>query len=199
MRVTSPVALKEWAALCAGLDAGEQSVLVRKGGIREPRAAVGQAPTFSLEHRGFWLLPTWFHAREPGRDRDLAPAARARLPQVLADAPPPGRLHFRLWAEVDAAVEVRDLARLDRLGDAHGLGRECVADRFAYRKPGLWVLFLRTYRSGQLLDLPDRAEYAGCHSWVDLAEELAGAVEPVLTDREHGARVAELRSALGDG
>ncbi|MFZ6184537.1 DUF1802 family protein [Nannocystis pusilla] len=197
MRVTSPVALKEWAVLCAGLGTGEQSMLVRKGGIREPRAA-GQAPTFTPEHRGFWLLPTWFHAREPGRERDLAPPARARLPRVLADAPPAGRLHLSLWAEVDAAVEVHELARLARLGDAHGLAPRCVADRFAYRKPGLWVLFLRTYRSGQVIDIADRAEYAGCHSWVDLAEVAAGDVEPVLTDREHAARVAELRSALGD-
>lgn len=197
MRVTSPVALKEWAVLCARLEAGEQSVLVRKGGIREPRAP-GQAPTFSPEHRGFWLLPTFFHAREPGRDVDLAPAARARLPQVLADAPPPGVLRLRLWAEVDLALEVHDLAGLDRLGDRHGLDAGCVADRFAYRKPGLWVLFLRTYRSGQVSEIADRAEYAGCHSWVDLAEEVTGDVEPVLSDREHAERRADLRSALGD-
>jgi hypothetical protein len=197
MRVTSPIALKEWAVLCARLGAGEQSVLVRKGGIREPRAP-GEAGTFAPEHRGFWLMPTYFHAREPGRDVDLAPAARARLPQVLAAAPPAGRLRFELWAAVDAAIAVDDLARLDALADAHGLGGECVAARFAYRRPGLWVLLLRTYRLRQAVELPDRAEYAGCHSWVDLAEAVAGAVDPVLTDDEHEARAAALRSALGD-
>ncbi|MDC0673331.1 DUF1802 family protein [Nannocystis radixulma] len=196
MRVTSPVALKEWAVLCARLGAGEQSVLVRKGGIREPRAAVGEAPTFTPEHSGFWLLPTYFHAREPGRDRDLAPAARTLLPQVLADAPPPGRLRLQLWAEVDLAVEVRDLAHLDALADVHGLSVACVADRFAYRRPGLWVLLLRTYRTRQAIELPDLAEYAGCHSWVDLAEVVAGDVDPVLSDQEHDERRAALRSAL---
>jgi hypothetical protein len=196
MRVTSPVALKEWAVLCARLGAGEQSVLVRKGGIREPRLRAGEAPAFVPEHRGFWLLPTFFHAREPGRDRDLAPAARPLLPQLLADAPPSGRLRLQLWAELDLAVEVGDLARLDVLGEAHGLAAACVADRFAYRRPGLWVLLLRTYRSRQAVELPDLAEYAGCHSWVDLAEAVAGDVEPVLSDREHDDRRAALRSAL---
>lgn len=198
MRVTSPIALKEWAVLCARLGAGEQSVLVRKGGIREPRPAVGEAPAFVVEHRGFWLLPTYFHAREPGRDRDLAPAARALLPRVLADAPPAGRLRLALWAAVDAAIFVDDLARVAALADVHGLDPACVAARFAYRKPGLWVLFLRTYRLGQAVELPDRAEYAGCHSWVELAGDVAGEVEPVLSDDEHAARAAALRAALGD-
>lgn len=198
MRVTSPVALKEWAVLCARLGAGEQSLLVRKGGIREPRPAVGVAPSFAPEHRSFWLLPTYFHAREPGRDADLAPAARALLPQVLAAAPAPGRLRVELWAAVDAAHEVRERARLDALADAHGLGAACVDARFAYRTPGLWVLLLRTYRMRQAIELPERAEYAGCSSWVHLAEALAGDVEPVLTDREHEARAAALRSALGE-
>ncbi|HEY8375302.1 MAG TPA: DUF1802 family protein [Nannocystis sp.] len=195
MQVTSAVALKEWAVLCARLGAGEQSVLVRKGGIREPRPA-GAAPGFALEHRSFWLLPTYFHAREPGRARDLAPAARALLPAVLAAAPAPGRMRIDLWAEVDAAYEVRDRARLAALGDAHGLSPECAESRFGYRTPGLWVLLLRTYRLGQVLDLPERAEYAGCISWVHLAGELGGAVTPVLTDAEHAARAAWLRAAV---
>src|SRR5690606_10461741 len=152
---------------------------------------------FTVERRDFWLMPTYFHAREPGRDVDLAPAARAVLPRVLADAPPPGRLRLHLWAAVDLAVFVDDLARLAPLAGAHGLMPDCVAARFAYRRPGLWVLLLRTYALAQPVELPDLAEYAGCHSWVELAGELAGEVRPVLTDDEHQARAAALRSALG--
>jgi hypothetical protein len=196
MRVTSPVALKEWAVLCARLGAGEQSVLVRKGGIREPRPAAGVVPSFAPEHPSFWLLPTYFHAREAGRERDLAPAARALLPQVLAAAPAPGRLRVELWAEVDAAHEVRDRARLPALADAHGLDPACVAARFDYRTPGLWVLLIRTYRLSQAIDLADRAEYAGCTSWVHLAGDLAGDVAPVLAEDAHATRAAALRRAL---
>jgi hypothetical protein len=34
---SSAVALKEWAPTCAALGAGEQTILLRKGGIKEPR------------------------------------------------------------------------------------------------------------------------------------------------------------------
>lgn len=189
MWAQSQVALKEWAALCALTGAGRHSVLLRKGGIREPRLTV--------EHRAFWLLPTYFHAREPGRERDLAADARALLPEVLASAPPAGSLRIDLFAEVDAAYHVRERERLHALAGAHGLAPALAGERFDYREPGLWVLVLRTYRLSQPILLPDRPGYAGCVSWVHLDEALAGEASPALTDDEHAARAAAVRAALG--
>lgn len=196
MRAESSVALKEWAVLCALLGAGRHSVLLRKGGIREPRPA-GAPGTFAAEHRRFWLLPTYFHLREPGRAGDLSPEALALAPEVLAAAPPAGRLRVELFAEVEAVHEVRERARLRPLAGAHGLGEACVDARFDYRTPGLVVLVLRTYRLSQAIELADLAEYAGCVSWVHLAAGLAGDAEPVLTDDAHAARVAAVRAAVG--
>lgn len=190
MRAQSQVALKEWAAVCAPLGAGRHSVLLRKGGLREPRLAV--------EHRAFWLLPTYFHAREPGRERDLADDVRAGLPEVLAAAPPPGALRVDLYAEVAAAWHVRERERLHALAGLHGLAPALVDERFAYREPGLWVLVLRAYRLGQALTVPDLPGYAGCVSWVHLAEALAGDVSPALPDDLHAERLAAVRAALGD-
>lgn len=186
--------------LCARLGAGDQSVLVRKGGLREPRPEAGVAPSFAPQHRSFWLLPTYFHAREPGRDVDLAPAARLLLPQVVAAAPAAGRIRIELFCTVEAAWQLTDLAALGALADAHGLSPACVAARFAYRRPGLWVMFLRTYhlKGDRAFELADLAEYGGCTSWVDLASALAGDAEPVLSDAAHEARRAALRAALGD-
>lgn len=195
MRVESSVALKEWAVLCALVGAGRHSVLLRKGGIREPRPA-GQDGSFAAEHRRFWLLPTYFHLREPGREGDLAPEARALAPELLAAAPPAGRLRLELFAEVEAVREVAARERLRPLAGAHGLSEACVDARFAYRRPGLVVLILRAWRVRQAIEVADRAEYAGCVSWVHLEATLAGEAEPVLSDADHAARVAAIEAAL---
>lgn len=189
MRVESSVALKEWAVLCALVAAGRHSALLRKGGLREPGP-------FAAEHRRCWLLPTYFHLREPGRAGDLAPEAAALAADVLAAAPPAGRLRLGLFVEVVAAHAVDDRGRLRALAGAHGLSEACVEARFAYRKPGLVVMVLRAWRLRQALDFDDRAKYAGCASWVDLAGPLVGEAEPVLTDDEHAARVATIAAAL---
>src|SRR5690606_7637340 len=110
-------------------------------------------------------LPTYFHAREPGRAVDLDPAACALLPAVLAAVPAAGELRIELFAELEFAHHIDDLAALDPLRGTHGLSDSCVAARFGYRKPGLWVMFLRTYRLRQALALADLAEYGGCTSW----------------------------------
>lgn len=195
MRVESSVALKEWAVLCALVGAGRHSVLLRKGGIREPRPA-GQDGTFVAEHRRFWLLPTFFHLREPGRAGDLAPEALALAPALLDRAPPAGRLRLELFAEVVAAREVADRGRLRPLAGAHGLSEACVDGRFAYRRPGLVVLILRAWRTRQAIEIAERAEYAGCVSWVHLDAALADEAEPVLSDAAHAARVAAIEAAL---
>lgn len=196
MRVESSVALKEWAVLCALVGAGRHSVLLRKGGLREPRPA-GQGGTFAAEHRRFWLLPTFFHLREPGRAGDLAPEALALAPQLLESAPPADRLRLELFAEVDAVHEVEGRERLRALAGAHGLSEACVDARFAYRRPGLVVLILRAWRLRQAIEIADRAEYAGCVSWVHLETSLAGEAEPVLSGAEHASRVAAIEAALG--
>ena len=46
-------ALKEWAPTCAAIAAGQQTILLRKGGIKEPM--------FKPIARDFLLFPTSFH------------------------------------------------------------------------------------------------------------------------------------------
>lgn len=197
MQAATEVGLKEWASICARLGDGRQSLLLRKGGIHERRPALGAAPAFALEHREFCLLPTYFHAREPGRARDLVPAAQEELPRVLAEAPPPGALRVELFARVEAAHEVHERERLRGLDGMHAWSDACVDDRFGYRKPGLWVLVLRTYRLRQAILLPDLAEYAGCVSWVHLARAVEGEADPALSDAEHAERTLAVAAALG--
>jgi hypothetical protein len=49
------VGFKEWALVCEALGTGEQTILLRKGGIAEGRDG------FGFRHSEFFLFPTFFH------------------------------------------------------------------------------------------------------------------------------------------
>jgi hypothetical protein len=191
MHVEAEVALKEWAVVCAALGDGRQSLLLRKGGIHEKRRG-----GFAAEHRSFVLLPTYFHAQDSGRARDLVPEVRD---QLSAPDPSPGLLRIGLHATVTRLWQVGELAPLLALAGRHVLSDACVADRFAYRNPGLWVLSLRVHRLADVAVVPDRPGYAGCVSWVDLDAPVGGEATPVLGDEEHARREAGVAAILGAG
>lgn len=195
MHVEAEVALKEWAVVCGALRDGRHGLLLRKGGVREASAD----RSFHVEHRAFALLPTHFHAQDAGRARDLAPELAPALHAELAapQRPPAGLLRIDLYAEVTARWQLRELAQAQALTGLHALSPGCVADRFQYRRPGLWALHLRVYRLAAPVDLPDRPGYAGCVSWVHLDQAVRGAAAAVLSDGEHARREAALTAALG--
>ncbi len=166
-------ALKEWAVICEALAQGRQAILLRKGGIDEAAGA------FLLEHTRFWLLPTYTHQQEQG----VVAAAEPLLHQVAATRPPTGVLRLTHWAEATGVYQVRDETMALLLAQLHLWTDATVRQRFAYRSPGVNVLSVRVYRAAQAQEVPDRPKYRGCHSWVELDEELPtdGSV-PVLDD-----------------
>ncbi len=192
MHVEAEVALKEWAVVCAGLRNGRQRVLLRKGGIRE----ANPGRNFAVEHRAFALLPTYFHAQDRDRERDLIPDVHAALAELRP--PASGLLRFELHAEVTGLWWVPELAPLRALAGFHVLSDQAVADRFAYRRPGLWVLHLRTRVLRHAVELPDRPGYAGCVSWVRLDQPVGGEADAVLDDAEHTRQATLLRELLGE-
>ncbi len=181
-------ALKEWAVVCQALADGRQTLLIRKGGILEMKRG------FQVEHREFWLFPTYVHQRP----EDLIPEAQAGLAEAEAARPPEGRIALEFCASVSDVVLVSDLERLQGLSGLHILSRNCVASRFHYRnRPGVHVMVLRVYRRPAPVYLQNTPEYDGCVSWVELEQplETAGCV-PVLTDGEFEDRRAEVRARL---
>jgi hypothetical protein len=180
-------ALKEWAVICRALADGRQALLLRKGGIAE--AGDG----FQLEHRRFWLYPTYVHQQRTGIRDD----ALALLDQVEAERPPAGVVRLTHFAEVSAGLyRVHDLAGALILSGLHLWSAEAVRSRFAYRTPGLFVLPVRVYRAAQPFDLPESPAYAGCRSWVELETGLPDEGTPVLTDEAFRAVLRELDERL---
>ncbi len=183
MLATNNLALKEWAIVDQWVGSGRQVVLLRKGGIHEQR---GQ---FEVEHREFFLFPTYVHQKA----EDLVPHARDEFEAVAAAAPADRTVTIRHYAVVEEAVKVTSIEPLRALAGEHILSWPAVEGRFWYRnRPGLHVLLLRAYRLPRPLTIPNLEAYDGCVSWVDLAEALptagcAPALDEVAFARRSGA------------
>ncbi len=167
-------ALKEWAVLCRALATGQQSLLLRKGGLHDPRPRGARAReylilrsgeparadppggTFALRFRRFLLVPTDFHARAPER---AAQELRAPVHAGLAPASsrPLEERPLEAFAELRATWWIEQLDPLRQLSDAGALlySRAGVERRFApnprarrreLQRPGAWLLLVRVFR-----------------------------------------------------
>jgi hypothetical protein len=182
------IALKEWAAVCAALAAGRQTIWLRKGGMSEGPGG------FRPEHAAFWLLPTYFHERPEA----LKPEDRLLFDQA-AVPPAADRVRIDLYARVADVMLLDREAQLDRLAAQHVYGETTIRDRFNYRRPGLWLLAVQVYRA-PAVELPAWPELAGCHSWTELPRALPiDGLASVLDQATLARRLADLRAAVDAG
>jgi hypothetical protein len=182
------IAFKEWAVSCRALAEGRQSLILRKGGIAETGGE------FRPEHDRFLLYPSFFHEQHrTGIKPELLPL----LDAAEADRPPAGSIRFTHLVEVNAVWRMTDVDRALSLDSLHGWTSETVRQRFLYRTPGLFALVVRTLRLPESVERVELPAYAGCKSWVDLAEPIstAGAV-PVLSDAEFDKYRSEIARRL---
>lgn len=155
--VTTHPGLKEWSAAVHALLDGRQTVLLRKGGIREKR--------FDIRAPRFLLFPTVAHShaeRVRPQHRDLLAAS---FPDSTSDA-----VLLRAGAKVVAAVEVCQPERLAEIEPLHIWTAGSVrADRLDFRpKHRLTVLVVQACPLVEPITLPRTPDYAGCTSWVQL-------------------------------
>ena len=162
MQTANGMALKEWASVCAAVAQGRQTVLLRKGGIDEGPNG------FQVPHSEFWLFPTRFHQNVD----ELTPDAAGLLSDPAAVPPPAGLVQFSLYAVVRKMEQIADEAGLQRFRGRHVLSGAAVLERFHYRRPGLFAIEIEAYQRAEPHEVRDAAEFAGCHSWVDLGAEL---------------------------
>lgn len=187
MQDQNPVALREWAVICERFGAGEQILALRTGGIHERK--------FGVDHREFWLTPTYLHEAED----KLSPPAGARVAPLAEQAPPEGTARMQLYAEVTDARQVLDLGVLEGLASFHPYTPAYVRQRFEYRSPGVWALLLRVYRAEVVVERGLGPEHVGCVSWLRFEPALSTAgLSPVLDDEAFGARRRAILDALGN-
>lgn len=180
-------AFKEWAVVCRNLAEGRQSIILRKGGIAE------EGNEFQLEHKKFWLYPTYVHQQREG----ITPETIALLEEVAADRPAPGIVRLSHFAEVVGIYHVHELFGALSLQDMHCWSKETVQKRYEYRKPGIYVLAVRVFQAQQSHELVENAAYAGCRSWVELEKALpTTGSKPVLREDDFRDILRELDRRL---
>ncbi|MEY2497697.1 MAG: hypothetical protein QOD12_1253 [Verrucomicrobiota bacterium] len=166
--------LKEWAIVCEAIGRGQQSVILRKGGIAEGRAG------FAFRHPEFFLFPTFFHEQ----------LRKTRLSDAEIPKEREGEIEIRFFARIVAAKEIISWEKIAALEPLHILRQSVVRERFDYDdRPSLHVALVRAFRLEPGWIFPDSPGYGGCRSWVTLPEPPAETrFEPVCTDQEYERR-----------
>jgi hypothetical protein len=179
--------LKEWAVTIAALAAGDQVLIVRKGGIGEKR--------FELPHPRFHLFPTYLHQRP----ELVKPAARDRFADPLGQREDPAELPLPVYAKLVSAHPIADPDALAAIDHLHVLAPGYAEERLRWRrKHPLWAAVLGVSVLPDPPVLHVLPEHGGCVSWVDLPEYIGpplGAV-PVLSDEEFARAEADVEAAL---
>ena len=172
-------AFKEWQIIVEALAAGEQILLLRKGGIAEGRG--GFDPALA---RRFWLFPTHFHAQR----EKTKPAAAHRF--AAPDAAGGGAITLKAFAEVAHTVFLADWPAVAALDPFHVWTEAAVREKFDWgRPPGLHALVVRVHRLRQPVTFAPAPEMGGCKSWIELPYAFDDYTsDPVLADADWTAR-----------
>jgi len=168
------IAFKEWAIICEALGRGEQSIILRKGGIAEGREG------FAFRHREFFLFPTFFHEQ----------MEKTRLSNATLPKRRDGEIELCFLAKLEIAKWITSPEIADSLKPLHILKSEIVRERFQYdNATGLHVAFVRIFRLRPVWILGDAKSFAGCRSWVNLpAPPSELSFQPVLSESAHESK-----------
>jgi len=177
--------LKEWATVVKALENGDQTVLLRKGGILETGSG------FKVESKKFVLFPTFEH-------QDLShikPQYKNYLNQVKENHPKDGYNRITSIAEVIDDVEISSDDKINALSPFHIWSDSYIMERKNWmpEKP-MSAIFLKVYKIPEL-EIPLKSEYQGCKSWIDINAEFQDG-ESVLSDSELDSRLKQFKEIV---
>ena len=168
-KLPNHTALKEWSSVIDALARGTQVILIRKGGIADPK--------FGVEAERFYLYPTFFHN---------------------ADGQVPASVDITHWAEAVRTWRVRDLALLERLEPLTVMDRANLEERYRFRPDqALHVIAVRAWKLARPATVPQKEAYLGCRSWVSLDEEIdVDGSTAALSEADLAQRIDEVEAAV---
>ena len=161
---------------------------MRAGGIHDTQ------PQFGFKDSVFWLYPTAFHqTAEKLAEKDVHFASEAANQEPLLSA-----RRIDLLGVVEATAWLTDMKRVEQLAPFHILSESVIAERFAYRSPGLAVALVRVWRRKEPHLVEETSEMAGCRSRVELVQQLkTDWLECVMPDDAFENVSQAIHSALG--
>lgn len=188
---TCQTALKEWAGVVQALARGEQTVLIRKGGLLEPGSG------FQILSNRVVFYPTFEHQTV----KYLRPPYARDMDEALAARPPEGQLRLELCGVIEHATHTLDASVITQLEPFHIYNDAFLTQRLKWQPDQpLVIAVVRAFRLPSPQLVPVVSRYAGCKSWVDLDQPipLAGAI-PVLDDQAFADRLSRIRAILAAG
>ena len=170
--------LKEWATVVKALESGDQTVLLRKGGILEV------ASGFLVESKKFLLFPTFEHQTHDS----LKPQFCNYLDMAMAKKPKEGQNKITSYAEVLAESDVLSDDKIKQLSQFHIWSESYIATRRSWMpdRP-MKAVFLKVFKVPEF-EIPLKPEYQGCKSWIDINANLNSG-ESVLSTAELDLRL----------
>lgn len=185
------LALKEWSIICKALEDGNQTILLRKGGILEYKKG------FEIRQKAFLLFPTLEHQAEEYLQSKYLQTYDLLLRGNKSEYIQNKANTVLVQARIEAIQEFHDHEMLPKLEKYHIWNEKYVNMRMNYNpKKPMNALLLRIYKLPQPILIDVKPEWAGCKSWIDIdiAEKYGdqfGSVpkmfdqsEPVIKDKE---------------
>lgn len=178
-------ALKEWATVITALENGDQTVLLRKGGILET------ASGFKVEDKKFVLFPTYEHQD----NSSLKSQFYRYLADVREQKPREGFNRITSYAEVLAENDISSMETIEKLSDFHIWSESYMVERMNWmpQKP-ITAIFLKVYKISPV-EIPVLPDYHGCKSWIELNVN-TGAGSAVLDETDLQQRLSEFRGIV---
>ena len=178
-------ALKEWATVVTALERGEQTVILRKGGILET------ASGFKVEAKKFLLFPTFEHQEE----KNLKSKFHSYLDYVKQNRPQNEHNNITSYAEVVDEVDIKSQEKIKALSDFHIWSDSYINERVNWmsEKP-IKAVFLKVFKIPER-KIPIKSEYHGCKSWININEDIQEG-EPVLSDEELNSRFQKFKEIV---
>lgn len=179
-------AFKEWQVVCDALEAGEQTLILRKGGISEGKLG------FQWLHDAFLIFPTHFHeqVRQVKGTPQLPPAPAAEAPVT-----------FRLHATTEWTARLTRWEEVQRLSPFHIWTDDAIRERFEWgEEPGISLAVVRVRKLVEPWTVPHQAGFGGCRSWIGLPEpdhDILQKAVPVLDEASFADQVSRISEIIG--
>lgn len=185
------LALKEWSIICKALEDGNQTILLRKGGILEYKKG------FEIRQKSFLLFPTLEHQAEEYLQSKYLQTYDLLLRGNKSEDIQNKANTVLVQARIEAIQEFHDHEMLPKLEKYHIWNEKYVNMRMNYNpKKPMNALLLRVYKLSQPISIDVNPEWAGCKSWIDIEfaskygnqyaniNELLNQSVPVIKDKD---------------
>lgn len=178
---------KEWKSVCDTLERGDQTLILRKGGIAEGKEG------FLWQNSEFFLFPTAHHdhRNQLKNGAEIHPYSFAKRND--------GQIEIRLRAQIVWSADLDSLDTASKLDPFHIWKAEVIEQRFDFSKnKGIRLALLRVHKLKTPWILKDNSSFGGCRSWLELPDPTPEQQQatPVLNDADFSRQKNQLEEIL---